>query len=328
LTLSRLSLALEGGEVRLPEIGRIAVFGPREGMDLGALPTERVCVLTGFKPDHDHFAALGYECAILPEGRFAASLVCLPRAKPLARAMLAQAAGVTDGPVIVDGQKTDGIESALKDLRSRVEVTPPLSKAHGKIFSFTAQPFFEDWQGAPMQIEGGFVTRPGVFSADGIDPGSAMLAAQLPAKLGAEVADLGGGWGYLSHIVLQRDSVATLHLVEADHAALDCARKNVADARARFHWADVTRWQTPALLDTVVMNPPFHTARAADPSLGRAFISAAAGMLKPSGHLWLVSNRHLPYEVALDASFVEVEEVAGDSRFKVLHAARPKRQRR
>lgn len=328
LTVSRLTLGLDGGDVTLPDAGRIAVFGPRVGTDLSALPMERVRVLTGLKPDYDYFAGLGYDCAVMPEGRFSASLVCIPRAKPLARAMLAEAAEVTDGLVIVDGQKTDGIEAVLKDLRKRVDVTAPLSKAHGKLFAFEARPGFADWVGAPHEIEGGFVTRPGVFSADGIDPGSAMLASHLPAKLGAEVADLGGGWGYLSHEILTRDSVRTLYLVEADHAALDCAQQNVPDARAQFHWADVTRWQTPALLDTVVMNPPFHTARAADPSLGRAFITAAAGMLKPSGQLWMVANRHLPYETTLDSVFAQVEEVAGDARFKILRGARPKRQRK
>ena len=49
------------------------------------------------KPDFDAFAARGYDCAVAPEGRYAAALVCLPRAKPLARALIAQAADVTDG---------------------------------------------------------------------------------------------------------------------------------------------------------------------------------------------------------------------------------------
>ncbi|MAZ25628.1 MAG: MFS transporter, partial [Cytophagaceae bacterium] len=114
-------------------------------------------------------------------------------------------------------------------------------------------------------------------------------------------------------------------LVEADRTALDCAERNVTDPRASFHWADATSWEPPALLDTVVMNPPFHTGRKADPALGQAFIAAARRMLKPAGQLWLVANRHLPYETALATHFRASEEIAGDSCFKILHASRPKR---
>ena len=70
-------------------------------------------------------------------------------------------------------------------------------------------------------------------------------------------------------------------------------------------------------------SPPFHTSRAADPALGRGFIAAAAAMLKPSGRLWLVANRHLPYETEARARFREVEELAGTDRFKILCAAKP-----
>ena len=247
----------------------------------------------------------------------------------LARALLARAVSVTDGPVIVDGAKTDGVESVLRECRKRVEVSAPLSKAHGKIFMFTAGREFADWaEGDPVEIEGGFVTAPGVFSADGIDPGSALLAAHLPAKLGSRLADLGAGWGYLSARALERDSIEELHLVEADHGALECARRNVCDPRAVLHWEDATRWKPEAAVDTVIMNPPFHTARTADPEIGRAFIAAAAGLLKPSGHLWMVANRHLPYEAAMAGHFGQVEEVTGDNRFKILHGARPSRKKR
>ena len=73
------------------------------------------------------------------------------------------------------------------------------------------------------------------------------------------------------------------------------------------------------------MNPPFHTGRAADPALGIAFIAAAARALTGSGQLWMVANRHLPYEAALRDRFKTVEELGGDAAFKLFHATRPKR---
>ena len=78
-------------------------------------------------------------------------------------------------------------------------------------------------------------------------------------------------------------------------------------------------------MNTVVMNPPFHSGRTANPALGKAFIAAAARMLAPSGQLWMVANRHLPYEATLEDLFGKVEEITGDNRFKILRAERPSR---
>jgi 16S rRNA (guanine1207-N2)-methyltransferase len=80
-------------------------------------------------------------------------------------------------------------------------------------------------------------------------------------------------------------------------------------------------------MDAVVMNPPFHTSRDADPAIGQAFIRAAHGMLAQNGKLWVVANRHLPYESTLGEFFAEVSEIAGDRSFKVLEAVRPRRSR-
>lgn len=326
---ARLTLALESGAVALPPDGQIAVYRPRMGDDLSVLSKPRVTVVQGFKPDHDAFAGLGYKACIAGEGGYAAALVCLPRSRAEAHAALAAAAAqvAPGGPVIVDGQKTDGVDSIHRELRGLVAVTPALSKAHGKIFAFPAGPELAGWAGHETTIDGGFVTRPGVFSADGPDRGSALLAAALPDRLPSRVVDLGAGWGYLARAILSREGVQRLDLVEAEAEALDCARRNVTDPRARFHWADALVWKPETPADAVVCNPPFHSGRAADPALGAAFIRAAAAMMTTSGTLWLVANRHLPYAQVLTDSFREVEEIGGDSAFRLTRAARPIRPR-
>jgi 16S rRNA (guanine1207-N2)-methyltransferase len=291
------------------------------------LPKDRVAVLTGFKPDHDHFAAQGFRMAA---GASAAAIVCLPRAKADALALLSEAMGNTapGGPVLVDGQKTDGVDALLKLCRSvGLRTGEVLSKAHGKAFALRAGPVPADWAAIPRQIEGGFTTWPGVFSADGIDRGSALLAAALPAKLHGRVADLGAGWGFLTRAILLRDAVKSVDIVEAEAAALDCARLNVTDPRAQFHWADATTFKPALPWDHVVMNPPFHTSRAADPGLGLAFVQAAQRNMLAGGTLWLVANRHLPYDRMLTGLFRDVEEIGGDVAFRVTRAAVPLRVR-
>ncbi|WP_158966788.1 class I SAM-dependent methyltransferase [Chachezhania sediminis] len=320
----RLTQVLSSG-LSLPD-GPVAVLRPVPDHDLSALPQAQVAIEQPFKPWHDHFRAIGY--AVTPEDSSpaASAVVFLPRARDAARALLRTAVTrVGTGPVLVDGAKTDGVESALKEVRARVEVQGTVSKAHGKLFWFDAQPdLFADWATTPRTPAEGFTTMPGVFSADAVDDGSAALAdAVKGAKLGRHVVDLGAGWGYLSAHLLQDDHIETLDLVEADHVALDCARRNVTDPRARFHWADATVWAAEAKVDSVVMNPPFHTARAGDPSIGQAFVVAASRILRPGGQLILVANRHLPYEETLATRFGDVTEIGGDNRFKIIRAVRP-----
>jgi 16S rRNA (guanine1207-N2)-methyltransferase len=324
---SRLTLALDRGAVAVPSEGRIGVFGAAAGDDLSAFPGNRVAVVQGFRPDVDALARQGYAVTPEAEGRFVLSVVMLPRSRDAARARIAEAARLTDGPILIDGGKTSGVDALLREIRARATVGEVIAKAHGKIFAVTGGDF-GDWEApGPAPVAEGFVTRPGVFSADGPDGGSMALAAALPARLGPRVADLGAGWGYLSRAILAREGVAEVHLIEADHAALACARANITDPRARFHWADAIAFTPDAPFDAVVTNPPFHVTRAASPDLGRGFIDAARRMLTPRGDLWLVANRHLPYEGALRAAFREVTEMGADPAFKVFHASHPIRSR-
>lgn len=77
----------------------------------------------------------------------------------------------------------------------------------------------------------------------------------------------------------------------------------------------------PRRYDFIVTNPPFHAQGRADrPDLGRAFLDSAADALAPGGRLWLVANRHLPYEAVLGARFASVRTVAQAEGFKVMEA--------
>ena len=323
---ARLTLALDTGVVRLPATGRILVLGPGRDDDLSALPQDRIVAVQGFRPDHDALAARGITVVpVLPDGAFAMALVCLPRARDAARGMIAAAsARVADGGlVVVDGQKTDGVDALYRAVRDRLPgVSEALAKAHGKLFAFPAAPF-PDWTAVPRDIGDGFTTLPGVFSANGPDAGSALLAAALPAQIKGRGIDLGAGWGFLARAVLGRADVASLDLVEADHAALTCARANITDPRAAFHWADATTFKPARPAHWIVCNPPFHAGREADPATGIAFLTAAARMLVPDGALWLVANRHLPYDRPLSLLFREVQDLPGTPAFRLTRASRP-----
>lgn len=307
----------------LPD-GPVTVMRPPVGYDIAALAGHELQISHTFYPDFAAWAAAGYDVTDAPRPAVTA-IVVLPRAKALARAMLAEACSLAD-LVIVDGSKTDGIDSIWKTCRKVLGNLPSVTKDHGRIFWFSKTAAFSDFAAPPPeQGPHGFYTTAGVFSDGAVDAGSALLAQALPDKLPARMADLGAGWGFLSQAVLQREGVKHLDMIEAEALALNCARLNINDPRAAFHWADATAFKPDAAYDGIVMNPPFHTGRKADAGLGRAFIMAAAKMLAPHGKLWMVANRHLPYEATLQDAFRNVTELPCNGGFKIFHASRPQR---
>ena len=318
---SRLNTVLDDGLLTLPD-GPVTVMRPAADDDLSPLAGREIRVAQGFAPDAEAFAQAGY--AVTQDAPASPTMiVVVPRAKALARSMIAQACALGQ-LVVVDGQRTDGIDSIYKDVRARLGDVPSLPKAKGRLFWFPATNVLADWA-APPPARGahGYYNTAGVFSDGAIDKGSALLAAALPATLPARMADLGAGWGYLSTAVLARDGVRSLDLIEAEALSLDCARLNVTDDRAVFHWADALTFQAKPKYDGIVMNPPFHTGSKGTPALGQGFIAAAARLLAPHGKLWMVANRHLPYEAALRTHFRNVDELPGDGAYKLFHATRP-----
>ncbi len=176
--------------------------------------------------------------------------------------------------------------------------------------------------GAPRVVPGLEAwSQPGVFAWDRIDAGSALLAQHLPSMKGAGV-DLGCGYGALATVVLRSPQVISLRLIDLDRRAVEAAKKNVVDPRATIEWADVRTLHGAGDLDFIVTNPPFHDGGAEDKRLGQAFIQKAAAMLKKGGVMWLVANRHLPYEADLTAAFKRVRPVADSGGYKLFEAVK------
>tara|TARA_R110002051_G_scaffold1008_6_gene4970 strand:- start:6431 stop:7402 length:972 start_codon:yes stop_codon:yes gene_type:complete len=323
MSLSRISTAIEDGALVLPK-GQITIMRPPADYDVAALDRDNVLISQGYYPDFARWSDVGYPVTARAEPATVA-IVVVPRSKALARSMVAQAASWAQ-IVVVDGQRTDGVDGLFKECRKRIGNIASIPKGHGRIFWFNGTEAFADWIAPPPQKgPQGYFTTAGVFSDGAVDKGSELLAQSLPDKLPARLADLGAGWGYLAAPILSRTGVKSLDLIEAEALSLDCARLNVTDPRVGFHWADATTFTPKTAYDGIIMNPPFHTGRAPEPQLGRAFIASAARVLASHGKLWMVANRHLPYEQALRDHFRNVDEIAGSSAFKVFHATRPVR---
>ncbi len=193
--------------------------------------------------------------------------------------------------------------------------------------------------GAPRSIEiagQDWWTQPGVFSWDKRDHGTALLLEHLP-ELAGRGADLGCGLGFLAAAIAKGHAVRDLALIDIDIRALRLAERNMAernmakramtadakptDPKLTFHWRDVAAaTDLPADLDFVVTNPPWHVQGQQRQSLGQSFIRKAARMLKETGELWMVANRHLAYETIVQAAFADARLVAETGGYKIVRA--------
>lgn len=346
--LETLFLPFADGRVAWPEGGALFLRA-RDGWPLQQRPREGMVCEQSFKPDAEALQRSGFDVrgleaqsvdAQAPDEptRYPLVLVLPPRQRDESRALFARAIAHTapGGRVMACVANNEGAKSAEADLGKIAGPVGNLTKHKCRVFwtaplQGPADPALAAQWAALDAVrpigDGRFVSRPGVFAWDRIDPASALLAAHLPKDLAGRAADLGAGFGYLSAELLTRCAgITAVDLYEAEGRALELARRNLAafESRAQlgYHWHDVTSG-LPNSYDVIVSNPPFHTQSRADrPDIGRRFIAVAAEALKPGGRLWMVANRHLPYESVLNESFGSVRIVAQQDGFKIVEAVK------
>jgi 16S rRNA (guanine1207-N2)-methyltransferase len=305
------------------------LFANADWHDGMAALADRLWCLQDWKPAADRLSVRNLRLGA-PESKVATALVRLgrQRARNLSAIARALAALGPDGRLHVAGRNEVGPARYAKDLAGLGLVAHATSKGKARRLDATVEGALDlaAWAAetaARPILDGRFVSAPGIFAWDRIDAGSAALAALLPHDLGGHVADLGAGFGYLSAIVLERSpAIARLDAFEADRPAVRCAAANLSafGARAQVRWHDVTAGIGTALYDAVLTNPPFHDAQGEDRGLGLRFIDAAADALKPGGRLYLVANRHLPYERTLEKRFKLLARLGEGDGFKVYAA--------
>jgi 16S rRNA (guanine1207-N2)-methyltransferase len=334
MSLQTLLHPFEAELVPMPAAGaRGIVFNAQPGMRRPDGFRAELFLVQGFRPLFLPLQKSGHDLAPEPKGEgYDLAFVIAGRHRRQNELWIAEALARTrvGGTIMVAGGKTDGIASLRKRVGDLLPLAGSASKHHGVVFwierpeAGAAADAIEALTPAPTVADGRFRTAPGGFSADAVDNGSRLLADSLPPDLKGAVADFCAGWGYLSVRLAELPGVASIDLYEADHASLEAARLNLAGARPQtaFHWQDLAAEPVAQRHDTVVMNPPFHQGRAAEPDVGLAMIRAAHGALKSRGRLFVVANRGLPYEAELKRLFNNVRELALQGGYRVMSGQR------
>ena len=73
-------------------------------------------------------------------------------------------------------------------------------------------------------------------------------------------------------------------------------------------------------VDLILNNPPFHQQQVVGDETAWQMFQQARKVLKKSGQLWVVGNRHLGYHTKIKRTFGNCELIAGNQKFVLLRA--------
>ena len=292
-----------------------------------------------FKPYADHLIEKGLDTEIKDEasGFYDYAFVLGSKNQRENENMLGKAlTALKDGGIVIMAADNKAGATRLKKMFEKTGLSEIYEQSKNKARVVWAKKLesvdnviIESWCTLDTVQDGpeGFKTRLGIYGWEKIDAGSRLLGECLPHDLKGKGADFGCGYGYLSKAVLEKNrKIKALDFLDADVRALPLCEANIAEFNIQktAGWVDLTAGNEALnnKYDWIVMNPPFHEGKKSDHDIGRAFIMNAAKALKKKGQLWMVANRHLPYEAVLESHFWSFDMIKDAKGFKVFKAVK------
>ena len=137
-------------------------------------------------------------------------------------------------------------------------------------------------------------TAAGVFSADRLDAGTAVLLRKAPLPgpgTTGTLLDLGCGYGAIAAVLATRAPNATVYAVDVNTRALDLVRDNATALDIADRVVAATPDEVPAdtLFAQIWSNPPIRVGKEELHALLRRWLPRLA----PDGTAWLVVGCHL-----------------------------------
>lgn len=304
------------------------------GADLAALPQ---AAAWSFHAGHANaWKAAGRPAfcqATPPElSAYSGILMVIAKEKELNRYVLEQLALLApDTPIWFAGEKRSGIQPLMKRLPAWLQPAQKVASAnHCVLYSSTRnatphQPAALELWAKDIQYELNaqtrtFVTLPGVFSREHIDPATQLLLNNLGGLPQGRMLDFACGAG-----------VIAAHLTEQATEVMACDVSPLALAASKLTLNSQSSKVTLCLadgipsdagqFDAIVSNPPFHTGQKTDYHIAHQFIRDAKQHLKTSGVFQIVANRFLPWPEVIQSVFGHCDTVADDGRYRIYRAA-------
>lgn len=167
-------------------------------------------------------------------------------------------------------------------------------------------------------------TRPGVFSAKGLDEGTKLLLEKLEVKPKTVIADLGAGSGVVGFVAAKLNSDGHVHLLEDHLRSFELLKENVVENRlekkVEVYLSDLFSAVGDRTYHQIISNPP--------QQLGNEFlielVEQSFQHLKGEGELWLVvKNNVKPFmKRILEERFGNVKIVDQSREYTIMKATK------
>ena len=183
---------------------------------------------------------------------------------------------------------------------------------------FTRKPLSVELAGKTRRLQ----TSSGIFSPDGIDKGTAVLLAEVPAPAPqGKLLDIGCGWGPIALTMALRAPHSRVYAVDVNERCVTLTNENAALLGLGNVTASTPDAVDPELrFDTIWSNPPIRIGKDELHALLRLWLPRLA----PGGSAWLVVQKNLGSDslqrwlaAELDSSFSVTRESTSKS-FRIL----------
>ena len=221
------------------------------------------------------------------------------------------------GSTLAEGQRTGFHFTLQGELLWRV-----MESAHYFSASpagpFTRKPLTVELAGETRRLQ----TSTGIFSPDGIDKGTAVLLAEVPAPSPTgNLLDIGCGWGPIALTMALRAPHSKVYAVDVNERCITLTNENAAALGLSNVMASTPDAVDPEVrFDTIWSNPPIRIGKDELHSLLRLWLPRLA----PGGTAWLVVQKNLGSDslqrwlsAELDESFSVSRESTSKS-FRIL----------
>lgn len=227
--------------------------------------------------------------------------------------------------IFVVGENRSGVRSAETMLADncpveKIDSARRCGLYHGRLLHnpvFEPDSYVHKYQTGSLTV----FTLPGVFSRDGLDPGSALLLSTLQPHSKGKILDMGCGAGVLAASLKQHSPKVRLWLTDVSAPALQASqltmKQNGLEAEV---FASNVFSEVVGRFDMIISNPPFHEGRQTSLEATISVIKGAAKHLNIGGELRIVANAFLPYPQVLQETFGNHEILAQTGRFRVYRS--------
>lgn len=166
-----------------------------------------------------------------------------------------------------------------------------------------------------------FSTSRVVFSPKQIDAGSRFLLENLKVPKGANIVDLGCGYGAMGIALAKANPDSQVFLVDDDNEAIKLTKENIAKNNLK----NITSLRSDGLylinktkqISLIITNPPWHKMQDTF-----RFIDQARDILEDNGQLWMVIRAEFTVQDNLVETFGNFKEVGRQSPYKILKAVK------